>query len=63
MTAKRRSNKVSISRETLTELIHKNRCEAVELYKDYLIIELTAMSTPKQLGLVERAIKRIEGFI
>ncbi|MCK4983439.1 MAG: hypothetical protein KAS17_10980 [Victivallaceae bacterium] len=60
---KRRSSKVTITREALAKLIYQNRCEAVELYKDYLIIELTAMSTPKQLDIVERAIKRIEGFI
>ena len=60
---KRRSNKISMSREALAELIYQNRSEAVELYKDYLITEMTVMSTPKQLGVVERAINRIENFI
>lgn len=62
-TVKRRSSKVTIGREALAKLIHQNRCEAVEDYKDHLIMEMTMMTTPKQLGIVERAIKRIENFI
>ncbi|MCK4982799.1 MAG: hypothetical protein KAS17_07730 [Victivallaceae bacterium] len=53
----------AITAKKLAKIIYKNRCEAVEAYKDRLIMEMTMMSTPMQLGVVERAIKRIENFI
>ena len=52
-----------VDAEILQRMIIKSRIEAVEAYKERLIFEMRMMSTPKQLGVVERAIKRINNFI
>lgn len=52
-----------VDQDILQRLVLRSRIEAVEAYKERLIMEMTMMSTPKQLGVVKRAIKRINNFI